>query len=453
MATALENFSQAQLLAELDEIERNAFLSSLSNEEALALQYDWNFWGRPNQHAPEGNWFLWLILAGRGFGKSRCGAEWIKKKAKTPGKRFALVGQTAAEVRDVMVEGQSGILACAEPWFMPEYQPSKRRIVWPNGTWATTYSGDSPDQLRGPNFDDAWVDEFAKFKYPSATWSNLEFALRAGKMPQVCMTTTGRPVKKLKELAADEETIITRGSTRDNIANLSARSVERVFRLYEGTRLGRQELYGEILGDNPNALWRIDWIDDTRVSTYPDLVRVVVGVDPPGSTSTECGIVVAGIDQSGHGYVIDDMSMVGTPSEWGAQAVAAYFKHDADLIVCEGNFGGDMVISTVETAAEKARIRVPTRKVHASRGKHIRAQPVSMLYEQGHVSHVGTFGDLESEQVEWQPFLAGDDDEEVTYSANPRKSQPSPNRLDAVVWALTFLMVTDLNMKEAFVIS
>ena len=453
MPTALDNLSPAQILAELNEYERNAFLSSLSNEEALALQYDWNFWGRPNQHAPEGDWFLWLILAGRGFGKTRAGAEWINAKAKTvPNQRLAIIGETAAEVRDVMVEGISGILACAPPWFMPKYEPSKRRVTWPNGAWATTYSGDSPEQLRGPGPTHAWCDEFGKWRYPAESWNNLEFMMREGRLPQVCMTTTGRRVKKLKELIADHETVITRGSTRDNFSNLAPRFIDRVFRLFEGTRLGRQELEGDIIDDNPNALWKLEWIDNTRVSTHPDLVSVVVGVDPPGSTSTECGIVVAGIDSSGHGYVIDDMSMLGTPAEWGMQVVSAYFKHKADLVICESNFGGDMVLSTVDTAAQKERIRVPVRKIHASRGKFIRAQPVSMLYEQQHVSHVGSFAKLEDEYCEWTPFL-DDADDENTYSASPRKSQPSPNRLDAAVWALTHLMVTDQSMKEAFVIS
>jgi phage terminase large subunit-like protein len=412
------NLSPASRLALLPPDQRAAFLQRLSPEEMAALEYDWQgFWARPNQLPPPGAWKVWLVLSGRGWGKTRVGAEQVIAWARTPGQRLALVAETAADVRDTVVEGESGILACSPPWFMPTYQPTRRRLTWPNDSIATTYSGDAPDQLRGPQHHFAWCDEIAKWRYAQEAWDNLELGLRLGTHPQVVATTTPRPIPLLRQLLADPGTVVTRGSTYENTVNLAATFKDRILARYEHTRLGRQELYAELLEDTPGALWSRLLLEQTRVRQVPALRRIVVGLDPGG----EAGIIVAGIGEDGQGYVLEDLSLSGSPATWAGQAIAGYYKYKANLIVAEANHGGDMVITTIGTQDAK----VATKKVWASQGKYARAEPVSALYEKNLIHHVGMFAELEDQLCNWVPG----------------EGLPSPNELDACVWALTELML------------
>jgi len=406
-------------------------LADITDEHAAALLYDWDVWARDKQKEPLGNWRTWLLLAGRGFGKTKTGAEWTRNQLET-GKcgRFALVGRTAADVRDVMVEGESGILACSPPWCRPRYEPSKRRLTWPNGAHATTYSADEPDLLRGPQHDGFWADEIAAWIYEDA-WDQLMFGLRLGKDPRGIATSTPRPTKMIKTLMSLPTTHVTKGTTYENRANLATAFFEQVILKYENTRIGRQELLAEILDDNFGALWKRDWIEDTRVIHHPELKRIIVAIDPPGSSSktseepAEAGIVVAGLGVDGRGYVIADYSLTGTPNEWAAAALSAYSVFEADCIVAETNFGGDMVEAVIQAVSNANNMGyAPFRAVHASRGKKLRAEPISNLYQQGRVSHVGTFPDLEDQMTNWLP------------------GEKSPDRLDALVWSLTELMIT-----------
>jgi phage terminase large subunit-like protein len=405
---------------------RQALIQQLDPRDAETLLYDWDFWARAEQLAPAGTWFIWLLLAGRGWGKTRTGAEWIRSRVESGNYgRIALIGQTAADVRDVIIEGESGLLAVSHPQFMPKYEPSKRRVTWPNGAIATTYSGDEPDQLRGPQHDTAWCDELAKWKYAQLAFDNLEFGLRLGPNPQVAVTTTPRPIPLIKAIKADTQTVspTTNLSTYVNVANVSPKFIQRVIKKYEGTRLGRQELNAEILEDTPGALWKRDQIEALRVRSHPDLVRIVVAVDPPatseGDEAAEAGIIVAGVGTDGHGYVLDDSSQQGTPSEWASAAITAYHKFRADRIVAERNNGGDMVGHTIHSV-EKG---LPVTLVWASRGKQTRAEPVSALYEQKRIHHVGSFAQLEDQMCTWVPGMK------------------SPDRMDALVWAITELLV------------
>jgi len=402
-------------------------ISTLSIEEALAIQYDWGFWARPNQLQPNDDWFIWLLLSGRGGGKTRVGSEQTIQWAKEGYSPIALIGRTKADVRDTMIElGDSSILKCSPPWFIPKYEPNRRRLIWPNGVIAVTYSADEPDQLRGPQHKKAWVDELAKFQRAQECWDNLMFGLRIGDKPQVIVTSTPRPIPIVKKLERDLRAVITRTHTLENRANLAPDFLKYIIDKYGGTRLGRQELAGETLLDNPDALWNRNQIDELRVSKHPDLRRVVIAVDPQGSSdneSSETGIVAAGIatadDGKIHGYILADLTLSGTPERWSAEAVSGYHKFKADRIVAEVNFGGDMVESIIRIVDDL----VPFKKVHASRGKAIRAEPVSALYEQGRIHHVGFFPELEDQLCEW-----------VT-------GEKSPDRLDAAVWAITDLML------------
>ncbi len=424
-------------LALLPEKQQAEAINNLPDDKALALIYDWEFRARRNHLPPNWNWYTWLLLSGRGGGKTRVGAEMVRKWAFEGYSPIALVGETKADVRDTMVEvGDSSILKVSPPDFRPIYESSKRRLTWPNGAIAIIYSGDEPKQLRGPQHMKAWVDELAKFKYPDDAWDNLMFGLRIGDNPQSVVTTTPKPIKMLKELIADPTTAVTRGHTLENKANLSPAFMKYILGKYEGTRLGRQELAGEILDDNPDALWKREEIDSHRVKETPHLHRIVVAVDPAVSanvTSADTGIIVAGIAWVGdklHGYVLADLTIKGSPSQWANAAVAGYHLNEADLVVGEVNNGGDMVGYTVSTVDDK----VPFKNVHASRGKYTRAEPVSALYEQGRVHHVGFYGELEDQLCEWVP---GD---------------TSPDRLDALVWAFTELMLLDEEPEDTVVV-
>jgi predicted phage terminase large subunit-like protein len=405
----------------------NSFAAQLAD----ALENSWPAVARPNQLRPPGDWWqIWLLLAGRGFGKTRTLAEWVCDQAASgQASRIALVAATAADARDVLVEGESGILAVAPPWCRPIYEPSKRRLTWPNGVIATTFSAEEPDRLRGPQHDAAVCDELASWSHPE-TWDMLQFGLRLGRKPRCLIATTPRPTKLLRELLAREghDVVVTRGSSYDNKANLAPAFFAQIVKKYEGTRLGRQELNAELLEDTPGALWSQGLIDGTRISAAPELTRIVVAIDPAatsGEDADETGVVVVGQDKDGQGYVLADCSGRYTPIEWARIAISAYRTHHADRIVAERNNGGDMVEATLRMVDQN----VPVTTVWASRGKVTRAEPISALYEQGRMHHVGTFPQLEAQMTN---FTSDFDREAAGYS---------PDRLDAMVWAATELLV------------
>ncbi len=371
------------------------------------------------------------MLAGRGFGKTRTGAEYVRDQVLNHGRRrVALVAPTAADARDVMVEGESGVLSIGLPQERPHYEPSKRRLTWPNGAIATTYSADEPERLRGPQHDAAWCDEIASWRYPEA-WDMLMFGLRLGDDPRVVVTTTPKPIKIIRELIADPMTVITRGSTYDNRFYLAPAFLAQIIKKYEGTRLGRQELNAEVLDDVPGALWSRALIEETRWPVHkavPDLVRIAIAIDPAVSTgedADETGIIVAGKDANGHGYVLADRSGRYPPTEWARTAIALYRQHKADRIVAEVNNGGDMVEATIRMVDPN----VSYTKVHASRGKVIRAEPAAALYEQSRIHHVGAFPTLEDQMCGF------------TTDFDRKAAGFSPDRVDALVWALSDLLV------------
>lgn len=412
-----------------------AFLSSLTDQETLALEYEWPFWGRPEQLPPPGDWRIWQILSGRGWGKTRTGAEWVRYKVETgQAKRIALVSDTAADVRDVMIEGDAGLLSVCPPWDRPTYEPSKRRLTWPNGAVAVAYAAEAPDLLRGPQHDCAWADEIAKWRnlkksdaQGGTAWDNLMMGLRVGANPQCVVTTTPRPIPLIKALRARANTVTTVGTSYENRANLSDQWYSEVIAPYEGTRLGRQEIYAELLEDVPGALWQRDQIDALRVFDAPELTRIVVAIDPAATShegANETGMIVAGLGVNGHGYVLADLSGHYSPGAWGDKAVRAYVTWMADRIIGETNNGGEMVGHTVRLSAQAAGVTARYLAVTASRGKAARAEPIAALYEQGKVHHVGSFAGLEDQLCTWVP---GED---------------SPDRLDALVWALSDLCVT-----------
>lgn len=429
-----DNLSPAQILANLPSDEREKLLSEMEPKVLAQLKYNWGFWARPNQIEPKGDWTTWLILAGRGFGKTRTGAETIRSwvcgdTPLSPSRcsRIALVAETAADARDVMVDA---ILKCHPKDFMPVYEKTNRKITWPNGAVAFTYNATEPDQLRGPQHDGAWVDELAKFKYMQDSWDQLQFGLRLGLHPKQIVTTTPRPVGLIKKLTNDPSVFVTRGATMDNAANLAKSAIDFLYDRYGGTRLGRQELEGEVLEDVPGALWTRSSIDDNRKKEAPaTLDRIVIAVDPATSSeenSDETGIVAVGIarDADGftRGYVLADRSLRGAPDEWAKAAVALYRELDADRIVAEKNQGGEMV----EAVLKATNRDVPVTLVHASRGKAVRAEPISALYEQGRVHHVGIFNELE--------------DQMCSFSVDfDRTRDGSPDRMDALVWGMTAL--------------
>lgn len=352
---------------------------------------------------------------------TRVGAQSILAWKNMGYNRFALIAETPADARDVMIEGNSGILAISPPWDKPLYESTKRRLTWNNGAVAIIFSGANPEQLRGPQHDKAWCDEIFAWQYPQETWDMLMFGLRLGDNPQSVVTSTPRPMPLIKTLRADKGTYITQGSTYENKANLAPKFFAEILNKYEGSRLGRQELYAEILDDNPNALWsRID-IDACRVQSVPPLKRIVVAIDPATTSkekSDDTGIIVAGIGEDNHWYVLEDRSTKATPQVWGTIAIDAYYKWNADRLVAEVNQGGDMVEHTIRSIDAN----ISFKKVHATKGKYTRAEPISALYEQHRVHHVGSLAKLEDQMCEWIPGM------------------PSPDRVDACVWAITELM-------------
>jgi phage terminase large subunit-like protein len=371
---------------------REALLGDLNTAERAALAYHWPAWARPSQLPPEGDWRVWLFLAGRGSGKTRAGAEWVRMLVEQQSvMRIALVAPTAADARDVMVLGESGIIAVSTPWCRPLYEPSKRRLLWPNGAQAMLYSAEEPDRLRGPQHEAAWCDELCAWGKQEDTWDMLNFGLRLGSKPRTFVSTTPRPQPLLKSLLAMPGCAVTRGTTFDNAANLAQPFVNEIAARYKGTRLGRQELEGEILEDIEGALWSRDLLERCRIRQCPStdaLKRVVIGLDPSGSSGqagSAQGIVAAALGADGLFYVLEDASCAATPERWAQRVVELFDRVDADKIVLERNFGGDLGLAVLQ----QARRGLPIRMVTASRGKHVRAEPIALLYEQGRVKHVG----------------------------------------------------------------
>jgi phage terminase large subunit-like protein len=418
-------------MQQLNKAQLSAAFEKLSPEARAILAYSWQHLGRFTQQPPPGDWRKWLILAGRGWGKTRTGAEWVRAQAEAnPRARIAIIAETAHDGRSVMVGGQSGILACCPPWAKPKYTPTQRLLEWPNGAIATTYSGDEPGQLRGPQFTHAWCDEIAKWRHAQESWDNLMLSLRLGISPRAVITTTPRPTKIIKNLLNDPTATVTRGSTFDNSGNLPPSFLAEITQKYASTCLGRQELYAEVLDDVPGALWSRATIDDCTRQHLPavsDMRRIVVAIDPAvtsGEKADETGIIVAGLDVNGMGWVLADLSGRMAPNDWASKAVQAYHQWQADRIVAEDNNGGEMVSLTIRTVDP----RVPVKRVRASRGKIARAEPVAALYEQKKVRHAGYYDAL-SQQM-------------ISYTGDSKDFNGSPDRLDALVWALTELMIS-----------
>lgn len=418
--------SKASLIGRLLPVEREAFYASLTPEDVSLLEYDWDFWARPKQKLPPGVWNAWIILAGRGFGKTRTGAETVRMWKEAGASRIALIGKTRADVRDVMIEGESGIISCSPKWDRPQYIASKRKVVWDNGAVAYMYSADEPEQLRGPQHEYGWLDELAKFKDAEELLAMFEMGLRLGESPQYIVTTTPKPTPVIKRLVNDPTNVVTTGNTFENFDNLSEKFIERVVDRYVGTRIGRQEIFAELFKDVQGALWTQAGIDSARVSEAPgEYIRVVVAVDPAVSNkdkSDETGIIIAGQCEDGHYYIMEDKTIKAHVSVWAKLSVKVYNKYLADVIVGEVNNGGDLI----ETVIRQYQENINFKAVHATKGKYLRAEPIAALYERGLVHHVGSnLQELEVEMSEWVP---GD---------------PSPNRVDALVWALTYLAMEE----------
>ena len=432
--------SGAAWIACADATVQGAFLDELSEGEIMALPYLFDFWAFDHQLPPEGSWRSWVIMGGRGAGKTRAGAEWVRAQVEGSrpldmgrARRVALIGETMDQARDVMVFGESGILGCSPPDRRPIWQEARKRLLWPNGATAQVFSAHDPESLRGPQFDAAWVDEFAKWKRAQDTWDMLQFGLRLGDDPRVCMTTTPRNVGALKSILANPSTVVTSAPTEANAAHLADGFLAEVRARYAGTRLGRQELDGILVGEAEGALWTPSRIESVRVhGEMPEMDRIVVAVDPPMTGtkgSDECGIVVVGAVTRGpisdwRAYVLEDRSIgAASPAQWAGAAIVAMRRWGAERLVAEVNQGGDMVESVIRQVDPT----VPFKKVHASRGKAARAEPVAALYEQGRVFHARGLDALE--------------DQMCLMTQQGFEGKGSPDRVDALVWALHDLII------------
>jgi len=446
------------MLRELSPAKVKEAITALGPVRLEELKYDWNFWARDNQLEPSGkDWNTWFINAGRGFGKTRSGVEWCRAQVKAGHKRGAAIASTNSDIERVMVKGESGFLNnCykgdrndkGKLIGMPLWSPTKRLLSWhENGDHSAReisriecYSAEEPERLRGPQFSFSWADELAAWNKDQDTWDMLQFCLRLGKHPRICVTTTPKPTKLIRKLLKDPKTIITTGSTFDNAANLADTYLQAVKDQYEGRRLGRQELYAEILEEAEGALWTVDTIEDCKVtrSEVPNLNRIVVAIDPAVTANKESdmtGIVVSGVDVNGHGYVLGDYTLKGSPQQWASKAIELYHKFDADRIIAEVNQGGDMVKTTIHGIDDT----IPYKAVRASRGKYARAEPISAMYERGLIHHVkdtldpeASLGELETQMTTWEPL----------------GSIGSPDRLDALVWSMTELMLNGVQRPQ-----
>ncbi|WP_018632105.1 DNA-packaging protein [Neomegalonema perideroedes] len=434
--------SWADWLASLPPEAQARFLDSLPPESLSALPWLFELWRRPSQSPPPGSWRTWVFLGGRGAGKTRAGAEWVRGLVEGPTplssgarRRVALMAETADQAREVMVQGESGLMSATPPDRRPTYLAARRALIWPNGAEARLFSAADPESLRGPQFDAAWCDELGKWRRAEAAWDMLQFGLRLGDAPQALVTTTPRRNPVLETLLADSSTAVTRAPTSENAAHLAPAFLSYVRRRYGGTSLGRQELEGELLTEAPGALWSAALLDASRAAEAPPLDRVVVAVDPPilgGPQSDACGIVVAGAVMEGEpsdwtAYVLADWSARGkSPAVWAERAATAFAQFRADRLVAEINQGGDMV----ETILRQSAPNIPFRGVYATRGKRLRAEPVAALYEQGRIRHVGLFPELEDQMRSFGASGLG-----------PGMGR-SPDRLDALVWAITDLLLS-----------
>ena len=411
------------MLASLPESQRAAKLAELSDETKAHLAYYWPFWARANQRIPDGTWTYWLILAGRGFGKTRTGSETVREWVKTCD-MVNLIGATVDDARDIMIEGESGILAVCPRDERPEYRKSERKLIWPNGATSLIFTADEPERLRGKQHKKIWADEMAAWRYQEA-WDQAKFGLRLGDRPQAIITTTPRPVKNVTDLIKDPATHLTRGTTYDNRSNLAPTFFAEIVKRYEGTRLGRQELNAEVLTDTPGALWAHDSISHVLPSQRPKMKRIVIGVDPAitsEANSNETGIIAAGLGEDDHGYVLADRTGVMAPAEWARVVKQLYDEIEADRVVVETNQGGAMVRAVLQAQAPN----LPVFEVRATRGKYVRAEPISALYAQGRVHHAGYFEALEDQMCSFTPDF-------------DRQQNGSPDRVDALVWAFTDL--------------
>lgn len=414
----------------------NDFIASLTKTELSFIQYNWQVFAHAHQLPPAEDWATWLLMGGRGAGKTRAGAEWVRAKVSGEGwagptaRNIALVGQTYADVREVMIEGISGLLAVHPPGQKPQWNPSRRRLEWASGAVARAFSSEDPEALRGPQFDAAWCDEAGKWSNAMETFDMLQFGLRLGTKPQQLVTTTPKSTPLLKLLLQDKRTVVTKASTKANAAFLAEAFLQQMAERYGGTRLGRQELDGELIEDREDALFARKWFEAGRLRQVPELKRIVVAIDPPatsGKSADACGIIAAGISETADLFVLRDRSAQGLrPAAWAEHAIKLYHELEADCLLAEVNQGGEMVREVIESVDAS----VPVKSVHATRSKRRRAEPVALLYEQGRVHHCGVFPELE--------------DELADFGAGGLSNGKSPDRLDALVWA-----ITELNRRPA----
>ena len=402
---------------------RRELRAANSVTQARAM-YDWRLWARPNQLEPKGDHRYWLVLAGRGYGKTRAGVEWVRHQIESGNaKRATVIAPTAADCRDTIVEGPSGFLRCCPPWDRPTYEPSKRRLTWQNGATCTLYSAQEPDRLRGVNTDLLLADELAAWDRPES-WDMAMFALRLGDNPRAMITTTPRPTRLIRNLLEHDESVVTRGSTFENKANLAPQFIDEIVRRYEGTRLGRQEIYAEVLEDVDGAILSSEQLRQLRVDIAPELGRIVVGVDPAataGENADKTGIVVAGMGADGHLYALADRSCRVGPAAWARRVVEAFKEFGADTIIAEKNQGGLMVEHTIRSLEAD----VPLKLVSATRGKHVRAEPILARFEQGKAHTVAGLDELENQLA--------------SFTAEGYAADGSPDSADAFVWAATEL--------------